>query len=44
MQSIDSTETYIHGRSEDVMHVKEKIKRCNIIKISLTLTLPQEKA
>ena len=32
MHSIDSIENYAYGTSEDIIHVKEKIKRINIIK------------
>ena len=42
MQSIDSTETYAHEMSEDLICKKEKIERISIIKQYkkwLTLTL-----
>ena len=29
--SVDSTETYVYGTSKDIIFVKEKIKRHNII-------------
>ena len=32
MQSIDSTETYAHGMSKDLVSEKEEIKRNNITK------------
>ena len=32
MQSIDSIETYAHGRSKDLIWKKEKINRINITK------------
>ena len=32
MQLIDSTETYAHGMSKDLMWNKEKIKRVNLMK------------
>ena len=43
MQSIDSTKTYARETSEDIIHVKEKIKRYNIIQRCLTLTMSQKK-
>ena len=38
MQSIDSTETYAHGTSKDLVHKKQEIK-CNKKKIQNCLTL-----
>ena len=32
MQEIDSTETHAYGTRKDIIYVKEKIKRKNIIK------------
>ena len=43
MQSIDSTKTYAREMSEDIIHVKENIKRYNIIQRCLTLTMSQKK-
>ena len=31
MQSIDSIDTYAYGTSKNIIYVKEKIKRYNII-------------
>ena len=31
IQSVHAIETYAYGTSGDIIHVKEKIKRCNII-------------
>ena len=31
IQSVHAIETYAYGTSEDIIHVKEKIKRCNIV-------------
>ena len=36
IQSIDSRERYACGMSEDMIHVKEKIKRYNIIQKCLS--------
>ena len=46
MQSIDSIETYAYGieqQHNDIMQVKEKIKRYNIIRRCLTSTMSQNK-
>ena len=43
IQSIDSTETYAYGTSEDIIHVKEQIKRYNIIQKCLILITFQKK-
>ena len=37
LQSIDSTEIYAYGTSEDIIHVIEKTKRYNIMQKCLTL-------
>ena len=36
MKSIDSTETYPYGTSKDIISLKEKIRRCNIMQRYLT--------
>ena len=43
MQSIDLTETYAYGMSKDVIYVKEKIKRYNIVQRCLTSIMSQKK-
>ena len=43
MQSIDSTETYVYAMGKDIIYVKEKIKRYNIIQRCLTSTVSQKK-
>ena len=44
MMSIDSTETYAYGTSEDILYVKEKIKHYNILQRCLTsITLQKNK-
>ena len=43
MQSIDLTETYAYGMSKDVICVKEKIKRYNIVQRCLTSIMSQQK-
>ena len=43
IQSIDSIETYAYGTSEDIIHVKEIIKRYNITqKVSVQLHFKQK--
>ena len=43
IQSIELTETYPYGMNIDIIHVKEKIKHCNIIQKCLTLIKFQKK-
>ena len=43
MQSIDSTKTHVYGSKKDVRHVKEEIKRYNIIRKCLTSITFQKK-
>ena len=43
IQSIDSTETYVYGTSDDIIHVKEKIKLYSITQKCLTLITFQKK-
>ena len=43
MQSIDLAETYVYGMSKDVIYVKEKIKRYDIIQRYLTSIMSQKK-
>ena len=43
IESIGSTETYALGECKDIIHVKEKIKRYNIIQKFLTLIPFQKK-
>ena len=43
LRSIDSTETYAYGTSEDIIHVIEKTKRYNIMQKCLTLIIFHKK-
>ena len=43
MQSVDSTQTYEYRMCEDIIHVKENIKRYNMIQRCLSSTMSQKK-